>query len=83
MVERVNGEGEGYGDDARSVFRLRLSAFPYSVTVTLADTGFVTLTVTYTRLLCMSKAANHGKSTESRVMFDSRYSIYQSSPMIM
>ena len=35
----------GYGDEARFVFRLRVSSFFSAVAFTVTDTGFVTLTV--------------------------------------
>ncbi len=35
----------GYGYDARFVFWLRHSSFHFNVTLTVIDTGFVTLTV--------------------------------------
>ena len=34
----------GYGDEARFVFRLRVSSFFSAVAFTITDTGFVTVT---------------------------------------
>ncbi len=41
---RNGGSSFGYGDEARFVLRLRLWSF-FHITVTVTDTGFVTLTI--------------------------------------